>query len=374
MRIMNFNPGPAALPQPVLERARDELLDFGGTGMSIMEHSHRGQTYESVHDEAIALLRDLLTIPARYDVLFLQGGASLQFAQIPLNLLGGGKTAAYVVTGAWSEKAVAEAQAAATLTGGNVRVAASTATGSSKAATYTRVPVVSEIDVPPGAVYLHLTSNETIHGVQFATEPGASFPAFAGIPLVCDMSSDFLWRKIDVNQFGFIYAGAQKNVGPSGVVVAIVDHALVDQGRADLPVALQYRTFASQNSLYNTPPTFAIYLVRSVLAWMKEQGGLAQIEAWNREKARLLYDAIDANPSFYRCPVAPGSRSLMNAVFRLPDAAAEDRFVKEAERQHMVGLKGHRSVGGIRVSLYNAIPVSWVQALVDFMRDFAQDG
>jgi phosphoserine aminotransferase len=374
MRIMNFNPGPAALPQPVLERARDELLDFGGTGMSIMEHSHRGQTYESVHDEAIALLRDLLTIPARYDVLFLQGGASLQFAQIPLNLLGGGKTAAYVVTGAWSEKAVAEAQAAATLTGGNVRVAASTATGSSKAATYTRVPVVSEIDVPPGAVYLHLTSNETIHGVQFATEPGASFPAFAGIPLVCDMSSDFLWRKIDVNQFGFIYAGAQKNVGPSGVVVAIVDHALVDQGRADLPVALQYRTFASQNSLYNTPPTFAIYLVRSVLAWMKEQGGLAQIEAWNREKARLLYDAIDANPSFYRCPVAPGSRSLMNAVFRLPDAAAEDRFVKEAERRHRVGLKGHRSVGGIRVSLYNAIPVSWVQALVDFMRDFAQDG
>ncbi len=369
---MNFNPGPAALPLPALERARDELLDFAGTGMSIMEHSHRGGVYEAVHDEAIALLRELLGIPARYQVLFLQGGASQQFAQVPMNLLPAGRRADYLITGAWSEKAYAEAQLVAAQSGAEVRVAADTGTGEGKARTYTRVPSAGEIDLDPQAAYVHLTSNETIHGVQFAAAPGAAFPDFGPVPAVCDMSSDFLWRKIDVTRFGLLYAGAQKNIGPSGVLVAIADQALIEGGRRDIPLVFQYRTYAAHNSLYNTPPTFAIYMVRNVLQWIKDVGGLAQIESWNRQKAALLYGVIDAYPEFYRCPVQPASRSVMNVVFRLPTAELEERFLAEAAQRQMVGLKGHRSVGGIRVSCYNAVQVDWVQALAGLMREFAQ--
>ncbi len=369
---MNFNPGPAALPLAVLQRAQEELLDFAGTGMSVMEHSHRGPHYEAVHDEAITLLRELMGIPAEYDVLFLQGGASQQFAQVPMNFLSPGDSAGYVLTGAWSEKAYAEAQAVAALSGARIQVAADTATGEGKARTYTRVPRPDEIEVAPGAAYVHLTSNETIHGVQFAVAPGAQFPEVGGAPVVCDMSSDFLWRKLDVTRFGLIYAGAQKNLGPSGVLLAVVRQELVERGRKDIPAIFQYRTYAQHNSLYNTPPTFAIYLVRHVLAWVKEQGGPAQIERWNREKARLIYGAVDARPDFYRCPVEPDSRSVMNAIFRLPSPALEDEFGAEAAQQGMVGLKGHRSVGGIRVSLYNAVPVAWAQALAEFMAGFAQ--
>ncbi len=375
---MNFNPGPAALPLAVLRRAQEELLDFAGTGMSVMEHSHRGKHYEAVHNQAIALLRELIGISDAYDVLFLQGGASQQFAQVPMNLLASGGTADYVITGSWSEKAYAEAQVVTALAGARVRVAADSGSGEGKARTYTRVPRQDEIRVDAQAGYVHLTSNETIHGVQFAVEPGATFPEHpspgrvpGSVPLVCDMSSDFLWRKLDVSRFGLIYAGAQKNLGPSGVLLAVIRKDLVERGRNDIPAIFQYRTYADNNSLYNTPPTFAIYLVCRVLEWVKEQGGLGEIERRNREKARLLYGAVDARPDFYHCPVERGSRSAMNAVFRLATPELEDQFVAEATSQQMIGLKGHRSVGGIRVSMYNAVEVEWVRALTEFMADFA---
>jgi phosphoserine aminotransferase len=361
-RTINFNAGPAALPLPALERAKNELLDFAGTGMSVMEHSHRGKEYEAVHNEAISLLRELLGVPGDYDVLFLQGGASMQFAQIPMNLLPQGATADYVVTGAWGEKAVGEAK-----TVGTVHVAATTGTGDGKEKVYVRVPTQSEIKLSATPAYAHFTSNETIHGIQYA-----SFPDFGKTTAICDMSSDFLWRKFDVSKLGLVYAGAQKNIGPSGVTVVIAKKSLVEAGRKDIPKIFQYRTHAENNSLYNTPPTFGIYLVRNVLAWAKDQGGLDAIEKQNREKGKILYGAIDAHSGFFRCPVAKDSRSVMNVVFRLPSEALEEKFVGEAKKAGMIGLKGHRSVGGIRVSTYNAVSVAWVQTLVDFMNDFAK--
>jgi phosphoserine aminotransferase len=373
-RKMNFNAGPAALPLPALERARDELLDFANSGMSVMEHSHRGKEYEAVHDEAIALLRELLEVPATHEVLFVQGGASQLFAQIPMNLVQKGQTADYVVTGAWGEKALSEAKVATAMLGGAVRVAASTGTGDGKDKSYVRVPGPDEVKADPAAAYLHVTSNETIHGVQYEVSPSRPFPSADGAPLVADMSSDFLWRKFDVSRFGLVYAGAQKNIGPSGVVVAIVSKELVERGRKDIPKIFQLRTPAENKSLYNTPPTFGIYMIRNVLAWLKELGGLTAIEARNRTKAGLLYGAIDANAGFYRCPVEKESRSVMNVVFRLPTEKDEERFVSEAKKQGMVGLKGHRSVGGIRVSTYNAVEPAWVDSLVDFMIEFARRG
>ena len=370
-RTLNFTAGPAAMPLPALERAQAELLDFAGTGMSVMEHSHRGKEYEAVHNEAIALIRELLGVPDTYDVLFLQGGASMQFAQIPMNFLKAGASADYIVTGTWSEKALSEAKLMAALWGASVKVAASTGLGEGKEKNYVRVPTQEELKLDPSATYLHVTSNETIHGVQYALPGGVPFPE-AKVPVVCDMSSDFMWRPTDVTQFDFIYAGAQKNVGPSGVLVVIAKKAFLAQGRTDLPKILQYRTHAENNSLLNTPPTFGIYLARNVLAWLKQSGGLKQVEQWNLEKAGLLYGAIDARPDFYRCPVQKSCRSVMNPVFRLPTEALEEKFVAEAKKQRMVGLKGHRSVGGIRVSLYNAVSVAWVQALVAFMEKFAQ--
>jgi phosphoserine aminotransferase len=376
-RAINFNAGPAALPLPALERAQAELVDFAHTGMSVMEHSHRGKEYEAVHNEAIALMRELYGVPADTDVLFMQGGASQQFAMVPMNLLPAGKSADYVVTGAWGEKALGEAKTTAKLIGAAVRVAADTglapAAGTdTKEKQYTRVPTQDEIKGDPAAAYLHFTSNETIHGVEFAVPPGAAFPTSGGSPLVCDMSSDFLWRKLDVSRFAMIYAGAQKNLGPSGVVVVLAKKDLVGSGRKDIPKILQYRTAAENNSLYNTPPTFAIYLIRNVLLWVKEIGGLTEVERRNRAKAHLLYGAVDAHAGFFRCPVEPASRSVMNVVFRLPSEALEERFVAEAKKLRMVGLKGHRSVGGIRVSLYNAVGIEWVTTLVDFMNQFAK--
>jgi phosphoserine aminotransferase len=366
-RAINFNAGPAALPLPALERAQRELLDFAGSGMSVMEHSHRGKEYEAVHHEAGALIRELLAVPASYDVLFLQGGASMQFAMVPMNFLPAGKSADYVVTGAWSQKAIAEAKTTAALLGGKVRVAADTGTGEGKEKSYVRVPLAGEIKVDPQAAYLHMTSNETIHGVEFT-----DIPDTGSVPLVCDMSSDFMWRKVDVTRFAFIYAGAQKNLGPSGVVVVLGKKDFIAQARKDIPQILRYETHASNDSLYNTPPTFGVYLVRNVLAWAKDAGGLAAVEKTNREKARLLYGAIDERPAFYRSPVDKPSRSVMNVVFRLPTEALEAAFVADAKKQGMVGLKGHRSVGGIRVSLYNAVSLEWVRPLVDFMKEFAK--
>ena len=373
-RVMNFNAGPAALPLPALERARDELVDFAGSGMSVMEHSHRGKEYEKVHDEAIALLRDLLGVPAGYEVLFLQGGASQMFAQIPMNLIHEGDVADYVVTGAWGEKAFSEAKVVAALAGAEARVACSTGSGEGKEKSYVRVPQRSEVNPTPRSAYLHVTSNETIHGVEFEVDPSRPFPATGGAPLVADMSSDFLWRKLDVSRFGLVYAGAQKNIGPSGVVVVIASQEVIAKGRKDIPKIFQLRTAAENRSLYNTPPTFGIYMVRNVLAWLKDLGGLAAMEQRNRAKAAKLYATIDANASFYRCPVEKQSRSVMNAVFRLPSEAQEEAFVTEAKKRGMVGLKGHRSVGGIRVSLYNAVEPAWVDALCGFMQEFTKRG
>jgi phosphoserine aminotransferase len=361
-RTMNFNPGPAALPLAALERARDELLDFEGTGMSVMENSHRNKVYEAVHDQAIALLRELLDIPKNFDVIFLQGGASMQFALVPMSFLPPGGSADHIEMGAWTEKAYSEASAWAAMAGARARIAASTRAGG-----YTRVVRPGEANLDDSAAYVHFASNETIHGVQYH-----QLPRFGSTPQVCDMSSDILWRKIDVAPFSFIYAGAQKNIGPSGVTVVIARRDFVEQGRKDLPKILQFRAFVEANSLLNTPPTFGIYLVRNVLEWLKGLGGLGVVEQRNRAKAAELYAAIDARPQFYRCPVEVDSRSIMNAVFRLPSEALEKKFVDEATASRMVGLKGHRVVGGIRASLYNAVEPAWVSALASFMNDFAK--
>ncbi len=373
-RIMNFNAGPAALPLPALERAKAELTDFAGSGMSVMEHSHRGKEYEKVHDEAIALVRKLLGVGDGHEVLFLQGGASALFAQIPLNFLGQGAVADHVVTGAWGEKALAEGKTVAALIGGEARVACTTGTGDGKEKSYVRAPLPAEVKPTPNAAYVHVTSNETIHGVQFEVDPGRPFPPAGAVPLVADMSSDFLWRKLDVSRFGLLYAGAQKNIGPSGVVVVIVSKDLLAKGRKDIPRIFQFRTHAENRSLYNTPPTFGVYMVRNVLAWLDETGGLGAMEKRNRDKAAKLYATIDANAEFYRCPVEKQSRSVMNVVFRLPSEEKEEAFVAEAKKAGMVGLKGHRSVGGIRVSTYNAVEPAWIDALCDFMKGFVKRG
>ncbi|RKG90999.1 3-phosphoserine/phosphohydroxythreonine transaminase [Corallococcus sp. CA049B] len=359
MRVINFNPGPAGLPTAALERARDELLDFQGTGMSIIEHSHRGKAFEAVHNETLALVKELLAVPDTHEILFLQGGASQQFAQVPMNFLPQGGSADYVVTGGWSEKAVDEARYY-----GTPRIAANTV---DKDKRFTRVPTQAELQLDPKAAYVHMTSNNTLFGTQWHT-----FPEVGQVPLVADMSSDILWKPIDVSRFALIYAGAQKNIGPSGIVLVLVEKSFMAKGRKDIPKIFRYTTYAENNSLYNTPPTFSIYLCRNVLAWIKGVGGLKQVEAWNREKGELLYAAIDRNAGFYRAPVEKASRSYMNVVFRLPDEKLEEAFVAEGAKAGMVGMKGHRITGGIRVSLYNAVTVDHVKTLVSFMDDFAK--
>lgn len=355
-RVHNFNAGPAGLPLPALERAQRELLDFEGTGMSIMEHSHRGKAFEGVHNEAISLVRELLSVPDDYHVLFVQGGASQQFAMLPMNLLPPGKSADYVLTGGWSEKALEEAGRL-----GTARVAATTAVDKR----YTRIPRQDELKLDPEAAYVHITTNNTLFGTQWHW-----LPEVGRVPLIADMSSDFMWKPIDVSKFALIYAGAQKNIGPSGVVVVLAKKDLIDGARKDIPVIFRYATAAANNSLYNTPPTFSIYLIRNVLAYTKEIGGIAEMERRNRKKGDLLYATIDASPDFYRAPVEKESRSYMNVVFRLPTEELEKRFVAEAAKEQMVGLAGHRSTGGIRVSTYNAVAHESVEHLVDFMKRF----
>jgi phosphoserine aminotransferase len=361
-RVSNFNAGPAGLPLPALQRAADELLDFAGTGMSIIEHSHRGKAYEGVHNEAIALLRELLGVSDDFHVLFMQGGASQQFATIPMNFLAPGQSADYIMTGHWSERALAEANTWAQLAGASTKTAGSSKDGKA----YTRIPEQAELTLDPGAAYVHMTTNNTIFGTQWSSEPDTG-----KVPLIADMSSDFLWRKHDLSKYGMIYAGAQKNIGPSGVVAVIVRKDLVERGRKDIPTIFKYSTFAANNSLYNTPPTFGIYLVRNVLAWIKGEGGLGAIEARNRKKGELLYGTIDGLADYYRAPVAKAARSLMNIVFRLPSEALEEKFIKDAAQAGMVGLKGHRSVGGVRVSAYNAVGITDIEKLTAFMKDFA---
>ncbi len=354
-RAFNFNAGPAALPLDVLQNAQKQFVEYGDSGMSLMEMSHRGAIYEKVHFETEALLRELLAIPDGYKVLFIQGGASTQFAMVPMNLLRAGTTGAYVATGSWATKAIEEAKLF-----GEVAIAAS-----SEADSYKRVPAIGELKLPDNAAYLHLTSNETIEGTQWA-----EFPETGSVPLIGDMSSDILCRPVDVSKFGMIYAGAQKNLGPSGVTIVIIREDLIAKPEGVVPTMLRYSTHAKADSLYNTPPTFAIYMAGEVLKWVKASGGAAGMEARNREKAALLYDTIDASGGFFRGFAEIGSRSLMNVTFRLASEELEKRFVKESEAQGFVGLKGHRSVGGLRASIYNAVPLESVQSLAGFMRDF----
>lgn len=359
-RVINFYAGPAGLPLEALKRAQDELLDFAGSGMSVMEISHRAKEYDAVHEEALALTRELLDLPANYKVLLLQGGAHLQFGMIPLNLLRNGRKADYILTGNWAEKAYKEAK----LVGGdNVRVA-----GTTKDLKFSRLPYASELSIGADAGFVHFTSNNTVEGTQWQEFPQTDKP------LVCDMSSDIMWRPFDVKPFGLIYAGAQKNLGPSGVVVTIVRDDFLEMCEAqDLPSYLRFKLHAEKNSLYNTPPCFGIYILRNVLAYNKSLGGLKAIEANNRKKGELLYGCIDKYPDFYKGFVTDKAhRSLMNVDFFMPTEELTATFVSEAKKNGMVGLKGYRDIGGIRVSTYNAVTVDNVKTLVDFMETFVQ--
>lgn len=353
-RVYNFNPGPGVLPLEVLQEAQAELLDFKGTGMSVMEISHRSKEFESVIQTAEADLRELLGIPSNYKVMFLQGGATLQFTMLPMNLRPAGTSADYIVTGSWSKTAIKEAKKI-----GTARAAATT-----EADGFNGYP--ASLDLDPKAAYLHFTSNETIHGVEYFSEPTPP----AGVPLVCDTSSNFISRPIDVSKYAMLYAGAQKNAGPSGVTVVIIRDDMLERVPENLPVMLDYKTLAASGSLHNTPPSFAIYMVGLVFKWAKKQGGLAAIEKVNRTKADLVYKAIDESGGFYRGHAKPEARSLMNVPFRLPSEELEDTFAKEAKKADLIGLKGHRSVGGMRASIYNAMTVEGTQALVQFMKEF----
>ncbi len=354
-RVYNFNPGPATLPLDVLEQAQAEFLDYRGSGMSIMESSHRSPQFDEINLAANALLRELLGIPDGYHVLFLQGGASLQFAMVPMNFLRAAQFGDYVHTGTWSRKAIAEANII-----GRGRLA-----GSSEEHRFNRIPAMDEIDFDSDARYVHITSNNTIAGTQWHR-----FPETGDRPLICDMSSDILSRHIDVSQFGLIYAGAQKNLGPSGVTVVVIRDDLIETGRDDIPTLLQYRTQASKDSLFNTPNSFGIYFLRLYLEHVKKQGGLDAVQKLNHRKQELVYRAIDDSDGYYRGTVELGSRSWMNATIRLRDEALEKQFIAEGAENGLVGLKGHRSVGGIRVSMYNAMSLEGIQALVAFMADF----
>lgn len=357
-RIHNFNAGPAALPLEVLQQAQAELLNFNNTGMSILEISHRSKPYEQVNAEAEANLKELLGLGENYRVLFLQGGASLQFAMVPLNFLPQGQTADYILSGSWSEKALKEAQLI-----GQTHVAATTA-----GENYRRVPGLAEIKPIASPAYIHLTSNNTIFGTQWD-----EFPSFGDIPLIADMSSDILCKPFDASKFALIYAGAQKNLGPAGVTIVIIRQDLLENSPGAIPTMLRYSTHAKNNSLYNTPPTFGVYMIHLVLRWIKAQGGLAGIEKQNRIKAGLIYDAIDQSGGYYRGHAEPGSRSLMNITFRLPNEELEKTFVAQAAKAGLGGLKGHRSVGGLRASVYNAVTRESCQTLREFMLEFQQN-
>jgi phosphoserine aminotransferase len=354
--VLNFNAGPAMLPPPVLEQVQAELRDYQGRGLSIMEMSHRSKEYEAVNARAEATFKRLLGVGDGYRVLFLQGGASTQFAMVPMNFLPPGATADYLLTGAWADKAYEEAAAL-----GKARAAAST-----KADGYRRVPRPDEIDLAPSPAYVHLTSNETIQGIQWH-----AFPDVGGRPLVADMSSDILSRPIDAGRFALIYAGAQKNLGPAGVTAVLLREAWLAGANKGVPTMLRYATHVKNSSLYNTPPSFGVYMLNLVLEWIEKAGGAAGMAERNARKAGLVYEAIDHSGGFYRGHAEPGSRSLMNVTFRLPSEALEKQFLAEAGSAGMVGLAGHRSVGGVRASLYNAVPAEACQALASFMRDFA---
>ena len=356
-KVWNFYAGPATLPEEVLLRAKEEIPNWAGTGISVMETSHRSPEYDQVHREAMSLFSELLGLDDDFKVLFLQGGASTQFAMLPMNFIPAGGSADYINTGTWSKKAIKEANIVA-----SCRVA-----GSSEADGFMRLPRQDELDLDANAAYVHVTSNNTIAGTQWT-----QFPNTNGVPMVADMSSDLLWRPFDANAFHMIYAGAQKNLGPSGVTVVLLRTSWLEKANSGLPTMLSYTTHVDKDSLYNTPPCFSIYMVRNVLDWVKAQGGLAGMEQRNRAKADRLYGVISGHGDFYRCPVEPDSRSMMNVVFRLPSEELEAKFVAEAKAEGMLGLKGHRSVGGCRASIYNAMPMEGVEVLASFMEQFAK--
>ena len=356
-RIYNFNAGPAALPLSVLEEIQASFLDFKGSGMSITEVSHRSKWFDDVINDAVARLRRILKLDDRFKVLFLQGGASMQFCMIPMNFLAGGGHADYVNTGTWSTKAIKEAQ----IQGKNIQVVAS-----SEDRNFAYIP--EKIAFNKGAVYAHITSNNTIKGTQWA-----AFPDTGGIPLSADMSSDIFSRPFVSGRFGMFYAGAQKNMGPAGVCVVVIRDDFLEMVPEAIPTMLKYTTFAAKNSMFNTPPCFAVYTVQLVLKWLEESiGGLKKMEALNRKKAEMLYGLIDAS-GFYSGTADPGSRSMMNVTFRLPSEDLEKAFVQQALENGMGGLKGHRSVGGCRASIYNPTPLKAVEALCDFMKTFERD-
>jgi phosphoserine aminotransferase len=354
-RAYNFNAGPAALPLEVLQQAQEQFVEYNGIGMSIMEISHRSKEYEQVNDETQQLMRELLELPEGYKVLFMQGGASTQFTMIPMNLLTAGKSGSYILTGSWAEKAYQEAQML-----GEVSVAASSREGG-----LLNMPAISSIHPAANAAYVHITSNETIAGTQFA-----DFPDTGSLPLIADMSSDILSRKFDANKFAMIYAGAQKNLGPSGVTVVIVREDLLKNEPANIPTMLRYSTYVKNNSLYNTPPVYSVYMVNLVLKWIKANGGLSAMEASNRTKSALVYNAIDGSSGFYEGMVEKADRSLMNITFKLQSEELEKKFLKEAAANGFVGLAGHRSVGHLRASAYNAVPHESCKALAEFMQQF----
>ncbi|MBG9443216.1 MULTISPECIES: 3-phosphoserine/phosphohydroxythreonine transaminase [Cytobacillus] len=354
-RALNFNAGPAALPEEVLKEAEKSLLNFGNTGMGIMELSHRSNEYQAVHDQAITRLRRLLAIPDDFEVLFIQGGASLQFSMVPMNLLGKDQAAHYILSGSWSEKALKEAD----------KIGETVISASSKEQKYSFIPEFSQDDMPDNAAYLHITSNNTIYGTQWQ-----SFPSNKKTPVVADMSSDILSRPLKVDQFDLIYAGAQKNLGPSGVTVVIIRKELLKRSSETLPIMLNYNTFANNNSLYNTPPTLSIYLLSLVLQWAEQIGGLQQIEKANEKKAKMLYDVIDESEGFYIGHAHKNSRSRMNVTFNLHSEDLSREFQIQAKEAGFVGLGGHRSIGGCRASIYNAVPEHHVEKLAAFMKAF----
>jgi len=358
-RVFNFSAGPAVLPLPVLEQVQSELLSLPGCGASILEISHRSKQFIAILEDAQQRLRDLLGIPDNYKILFLQGGSRLLFSLVPMNLLRGQPGAAeYVLTGSWGKKALEE----------GVREGATQVAWDGRASHYDRVPAWSDVPLSDQAAYVHITSNETIEGVQFTDHPKTG-----AIPLVCDSSSDFLCRPVPVAQYGLIYACAQKNAGPAGVTVVIIREDLLERSSPNLPGYCNFSKHAAENSLYNTPPTFAIYVLGLVARWLREEvGGLEKMESRNREKAQLLYQTIDASGGFYQGHAVPENRSLMNVTFRLAQEDLEGSFFREAERHGLASLKGHRSVGGVRASIYNAMPLDGVVALRDFMQDFAK--
>jgi phosphoserine aminotransferase len=354
-RIHNFSAGPAVLPESVLRKSQEAIWNVHGSGIGIMEHSHRGKVFDRIIGEAEQACRELAGIPDNYRVLFLQGGASLQFAMVPMNFLTADQTADYLVTGVWSQKAVKEAKPI-----GKVHIAAT-----SEATKFDRIPRPADIKFSPAPAYVHITTNNTIYGTQWKSEP----PLPNSVPLVADTSSDMYSRPIDIRKYGLVYAGAQKNLGPSGVVLVIIRDDLVEAGAKTLPTMLQYRTHVAEGSLYNTPPTFGIYVMGEVFKWIQAQGGLAAMARHNEAKARLLYDYLDES-EFFRGTVQQDSRSLMNVCFRAPTEELEAKFISEATKRGLDGLKGHRSVGGMRASIYNACPREAVEALVRFMKEF----